>query len=178
MASAFSLRRTLRPLPSREHASKNLYWRYDDVKRQMDAGYPHDVSRWRGVPAGIDAAMQWTDGKRLVRAPGHSGVPAPANGWAFSQAGPTFSSTSCFGDSTTLSSASTAASHSRPPPTGSAVPNRSDRPSRPQFRSLCSLFNSLLASPCVANALSRLHKRNATLHRRSRAHCRPQRSVE
>lgn len=43
---------------------KNLYWRYDDVKRQMDPGYPHDLSRWRGVPSDIDAAMQWTDGKQ------------------------------------------------------------------------------------------------------------------
>ena len=44
------------------HRRKNLYWRYDDVKRQMDPGYPHDLSRWRGVPSDIDAAMQWTDG--------------------------------------------------------------------------------------------------------------------
>ena len=45
------------------HRRKNLYWRYDDVKRRMDPGYPHDLSRWRGVPSDIDAAMQWTDGK-------------------------------------------------------------------------------------------------------------------
>ncbi|KAI9558628.1 Matrix metalloproteise-24 [Daphnia sinensis] len=42
---------------------KNLYWRYDDIKRQMDPGYPHDLSRWRGVVSDIDAAMQWTDGR-------------------------------------------------------------------------------------------------------------------
>ena len=60
----------------------------------MDAGYPHDVSRWRGVPAGIDAAMQWTDGKRVVFArvcPRHSSVPIPANGWtSFPPAGRTY----------------------------------------------------------------------------------------
>jgi len=28
----------------------------------MDPGYPHDMSRWRGVPSDLDAAMQWTDG--------------------------------------------------------------------------------------------------------------------
>jgi hypothetical protein len=44
---------------------KNLYWRYDDVKRQMDPGYPHDLSRWRGVTSDIDAAMQWTDGNSI-----------------------------------------------------------------------------------------------------------------
>ena len=44
---------------------KNLYWRYDDVKGRMDSGYPHDLSRWRGVPSDIDAAMQSTDGKSL-----------------------------------------------------------------------------------------------------------------
>ena len=28
----------------------------------MDPGYPHDLSRWRGITSDIDAAMQWTDG--------------------------------------------------------------------------------------------------------------------
>lgn len=51
---------------SLSHFRKNLYWRYDDIKRQMDPGYPHDLSRWRGVVSDIDAAMQWTDGKVLI----------------------------------------------------------------------------------------------------------------
>ena len=42
--------------------SKNLFWRYDQKKGQMDAGYPRDISKWRGVPANLDAAMTWTDG--------------------------------------------------------------------------------------------------------------------
>jgi len=43
--------------------SGNVYWRYDDVKEEMDPGYPRDISRWRGVPSHLDAAMRWIDGK-------------------------------------------------------------------------------------------------------------------
>ena len=45
--------------------SKDLYWRYDDKKKRMDPGYPHDMARWRGVPSNLDAAMHWTDGQTL-----------------------------------------------------------------------------------------------------------------
>ena len=47
--------------------SGNVYWRYDDVKEEMDPGYPRDISRWRGVPSHLDAAMRWIDGiHRLI----------------------------------------------------------------------------------------------------------------
>jgi hypothetical protein len=42
--------------------SKDMYWRYNETTRQMDPGYPHNISRWRGVPSDLDAAMTWTDG--------------------------------------------------------------------------------------------------------------------
>lgn len=32
----------------------------------MDAGYPKDFSRWRGIPPNINTAMTWTDGETLV----------------------------------------------------------------------------------------------------------------
>ena len=49
----------------RVFCSKQLYWRYDDSKRRMDAGYPHDISRWRGLPSNLDAATSWSDGTRF-----------------------------------------------------------------------------------------------------------------
>nr|CAD7267333.1 unnamed protein product [Timema shepardi] len=27
----------------------------------MDVGYPHNITRWRGVPSNLDAAMTWAD---------------------------------------------------------------------------------------------------------------------
>ncbi|XP_033611474.1 matrix metalloproteinase-17 isoform X2 [Cryptotermes secundus] len=42
--------------------SKDMYWRYNETIRKMDPGYPHNISRWRGVPSDLDAAMTWTDG--------------------------------------------------------------------------------------------------------------------
>ena len=45
------------------YLSQNYYWRYDDISNEMDPGYPKDISRWRGVPTNIDAAMTWTDGR-------------------------------------------------------------------------------------------------------------------
>ena len=45
------------------YLSQNYYWRYDDISNEMDPGYPKDISRWRGVPTNIDAAMTWTNGR-------------------------------------------------------------------------------------------------------------------
>jgi len=43
--------------------SGDVYWRYDDAKQEMDPGYPIAMTRWRGVPTHLDAAMRWIDGK-------------------------------------------------------------------------------------------------------------------
>ncbi|GLG99055.1 Matrix metalloproteinase-2 [Gryllus bimaculatus] len=42
--------------------SGHQYWRYNETTQKMDPGYPHNVSRWRGVPEDLDAAFTWTDG--------------------------------------------------------------------------------------------------------------------
>ncbi|XP_063226016.1 matrix metalloproteinase-2-like [Bacillus rossius redtenbacheri] len=38
------------------------YWRFNETTRTMDAGYPKNIAKWRGVPPSIDAAVTWTDG--------------------------------------------------------------------------------------------------------------------
>ena len=42
--------------------SGNTYWRYDDLYKQPDPGYPRDIRNWRGVPSNIDGVITWTDG--------------------------------------------------------------------------------------------------------------------
>ncbi|KAG7157008.1 matrix metalloproteinase-17-like [Homarus americanus] len=43
--------------------SKNWYFRYNDTARQMDSGYPKDISKWNGLPGDLDDAFTWTDGQ-------------------------------------------------------------------------------------------------------------------
>jgi hypothetical protein len=71
--------------------SKDMYWRYNETTRSMDPGYPHNISRWRGVPPDLDAAMTWTDGSTyffkgklfwrfdniMIRTDDHYPLPAP-----------------------------------------------------------------------------------------------------
>nr|XP_045588154.1 matrix metalloproteinase-17-like [Procambarus clarkii] len=42
--------------------SKNWYFRYNEKTRQMDPGYPKDISKWNGLPSNLDAAFTFTDG--------------------------------------------------------------------------------------------------------------------
>ena len=42
------------------------YWKYDtrpQASGYMVAGYPKDISAWRGIPADLDTAFQWKNGK-------------------------------------------------------------------------------------------------------------------
>ncbi|KAK3726615.1 hypothetical protein QZH41_010980 [Actinostola sp. cb2023] len=41
----------------------NKYWRYNERYRHVDAGYPKDLSVWKGIPKNIDAVMKWKNGK-------------------------------------------------------------------------------------------------------------------
>lgn len=41
----------------------NQYWRYNEVNKTMDFGYPHPIQRWRGVPNNLDCALTWKDGQ-------------------------------------------------------------------------------------------------------------------
>lgn len=41
-----------------------MFWRYNETTKLMDPDYPHHIRRWRGVPADLDAATTWTDGKK------------------------------------------------------------------------------------------------------------------
>ncbi|XP_078369717.1 uncharacterized protein LOC144653558 isoform X2 [Oculina patagonica] len=38
------------------------YWRFNDLYRQVDVGYPRALAAWGGVPADVDAAFLWSDG--------------------------------------------------------------------------------------------------------------------
>ncbi|KRT81077.1 hypothetical protein AMK59_5486, partial [Oryctes borbonicus] len=40
----------------------DYFWRYNETSKTMDPGYPMDMSRWRGVPSHLDAAVTWKDG--------------------------------------------------------------------------------------------------------------------
>ncbi|GJQ71260.1 hypothetical protein Trydic_g10999 [Trypoxylus dichotomus] len=40
----------------------DYFWRYNETSKAMDPGYPMDMSRWRGVPSYLDAAITWKDG--------------------------------------------------------------------------------------------------------------------
>uniref|UniRef100_A0A1B6DEQ4 Peptidase M10 metallopeptidase domain-containing protein n=2 Tax=Clastoptera arizonana TaxID=38151 RepID=A0A1B6DEQ4_9HEMI len=42
--------------------SGDQYWRYNETTRIMDNGYPQSISRFRGVPEGLDSAFTWIDG--------------------------------------------------------------------------------------------------------------------
>ena len=44
--------------------SGDLYWRYNDTTRQMDAGYPMRLAMWKGIPGPIDSVLSYKDGKR------------------------------------------------------------------------------------------------------------------
>ena len=40
-----------------------LYFRrYDEQRKQIEAGYPKNMRNWRGVPSHIDGALTWKDG--------------------------------------------------------------------------------------------------------------------
>jgi len=54
------------------NSSGDVYWRFDDTKQRMDPGYPLPMSRWRGVPTHLDAAMRWIDGTPLLPLPTES----------------------------------------------------------------------------------------------------------
>ncbi|OCT64582.1 matrix metalloproteinase-17 [Xenopus laevis] len=41
---------------------KNLFWRFDDNRGQMDSGYPKDSRLWEGVPSDIDDIISWENG--------------------------------------------------------------------------------------------------------------------
>ncbi|KAI4461525.1 matrix metalloproteinase [Holotrichia oblita] len=41
----------------------DYFWRFNETSKTIDPGYPMDMSRWRGVPSHLDAAITWTDGK-------------------------------------------------------------------------------------------------------------------
>lgn len=41
----------------------NQYWRYNERRRAMDAGYPRSLSVWKGIPANLDGVMKWKNGK-------------------------------------------------------------------------------------------------------------------
>nr|CAD7433985.1 unnamed protein product [Timema monikensis] len=43
------------------------YWRFNETEHLMDVGYPHNITRWRGVPSNLDAAMTWADGTLHLR---------------------------------------------------------------------------------------------------------------
>lgn len=38
------------------------YWKFDEMEGRVELDYPRNINSWRGVPANIDAAFQWTDG--------------------------------------------------------------------------------------------------------------------
>ncbi|XP_030759308.1 stromelysin-3-like [Sitophilus oryzae] len=38
------------------------FWRYNELTKTMDEGYPMHMERWRGVPQNLDAATTWKDG--------------------------------------------------------------------------------------------------------------------
>lgn len=38
------------------------YWKFDEHEGRVELDYPRNIHLWRGVPANIDAAFQWTDG--------------------------------------------------------------------------------------------------------------------
>lgn len=39
------------------------FWRYDEGAREMDTGYPKEMSAWRQVPYPVDAAIIWKQGE-------------------------------------------------------------------------------------------------------------------
>lgn len=40
------------------------YWRYNEIYRKIDPGYPRIVSSiWKKIPTNIDTIMKWSDGK-------------------------------------------------------------------------------------------------------------------
>ncbi|XP_072340202.1 matrix metalloproteinase-17-like [Scyliorhinus torazame] len=38
------------------------FWRYDEQRKNMDPGYPKELSLWRGIGHGLDGVMAWSDG--------------------------------------------------------------------------------------------------------------------
>lgn len=40
-----------------------MYWRFDEDIQHVELDYPRDISIWKGIPYGVDAAFQYTDGK-------------------------------------------------------------------------------------------------------------------
>lgn len=41
---------------------QNTFWRFDEATNTLDSGYPKSMTRWRGIPHDIDAAINWIDG--------------------------------------------------------------------------------------------------------------------
>lgn len=46
--------------------SGDKYWRYDETDRSVELDYPRHIRMWRGVPHGVDAAFQYSDGKHSL----------------------------------------------------------------------------------------------------------------
>lgn len=42
--------------------SGDQYWRYDERRRSLEAGYPRNIKNWRGVPGALDGVLTWRDG--------------------------------------------------------------------------------------------------------------------
>ena len=42
----------------------DMYWRYNEEGGFMDYDYPRDMSMWAGLRVPVDAALQYTDGKK------------------------------------------------------------------------------------------------------------------
>ncbi|PIK62126.1 hypothetical protein BSL78_00946 [Apostichopus japonicus] len=41
----------------------NQYYRYNRYSEAVDAGYPRPLSVWRGLPASVESAMQWSNSR-------------------------------------------------------------------------------------------------------------------
>ena len=41
--------------------SGKQYSRFNDFKKHIDYTYPHDISRWRGLPSDVDGVFLWSD---------------------------------------------------------------------------------------------------------------------
>lgn len=46
--------------------SGTQYWKFDEEEGRVELDYPRSITAWRGIPPTIDAAFQWTDGKRQI----------------------------------------------------------------------------------------------------------------
>jgi len=40
----------------------NLYWRFDELNKKVEDGYPKHIGNWQGVPINITGALTWKNG--------------------------------------------------------------------------------------------------------------------